>query len=119
MASFKLVSSIVLCIMVVAPIASEARIMPCPDIESAIHPCLSYLEYGAPVPKICCEGLIQIYNASSYYDFERKHACLCIHFALEYIIDDVGVKCRAKSLPEKCGVDLHYEIGTSIDNCYK
>ena len=114
MAILKWVCAIVLCVVVVAPLAAEAAIS-CGTVQGNLAPCLNYLRKGGAVPPACCNGVRALNNAARTTP-DRQAACECIKSAAKTI--GGVVEGNAGSLPGKCGVNIPYKISTST-NCKK
>ncbi|MBA0787166.1 hypothetical protein Gotri_028176, partial [Gossypium trilobum] len=112
MAALKLVCALVLCMLVVEPIATTA--ITCGDVTSKVAGCLSYLQNGGNVPKACCDGIRSL-NMMARTTPDRQTVCGCLQTAAK------AVKIKgnlAETLPAKCSVNIPYKISTST-NCKK
>ncbi|KAA3485483.1 non-specific lipid-transfer protein 1-like [Gossypium australe] len=110
MAALKLVCALVLCMLVVEPIATTA--ITCGDVTSKVAGCLSYLQNGGNVPKACCDGIRSLNNMAKTTP-DRQTVCGCLQTAAK------AVKIKgnlAETLPAKCSVKIPYKISTST-NC--
>lgn len=55
MATLKLVCGLMLCMLVVEPMVTNA--LTCRDVARQLAPCINYLKNGRALPKGCCVGL--------------------------------------------------------------
>ena len=110
MASLKVVSLLVVCLVVVAPLAESA--ITCGQVAGSVAPCLGYLRSGGVVPGPCCSGINSLNNACKTTP-DRQTACRCLQSAAKNIkgLND-GL---AAGLPGKCGVNIPYKISRSTD----
>lgn len=113
MGALKLVCALVLCMLVVEPMVSNA--ITCGDVAKQLTPCLNYLKNGGALPTGCCAGVKNLNNAAKTTP-DRQSACRCLQNAAKSI---TGLKQNlAESLPSKCGVNIPYKISQST-NCNK
>ncbi|CAI8600674.1 unnamed protein product [Vicia faba] len=85
----------------------------CSEVEAKLAPCVPYVTgiVGA-VPQPCCDGITALNNEAATKD-DRQAACRCIKKAAKTL---PGLNMDALvGLPSKCGVDLPYNLGPSID----
>lgn len=113
MAALKMVSVLVLCMLVAAPMATQA--ITCGQVASSLAPCINYLKGpgGQAPPAACCNGVKAINNAAKTTP-DRQTACNCLKSAARGVS---GLNpSTAESLPSKCGVSIPYKISLST-NC--
>ncbi|KAF2287977.1 hypothetical protein P3X46_008003 [Hevea brasiliensis] len=112
MAALKMVSFLVLCMLVAAPMTAQA--ITCGQVQSALVPCLSYLKTTGPTPPAtCCNGVRTINNAAKT-TADRRTACQCLKSAAGSV---KGLNpTTVAGLPGKCGVNIPYKISLST-NC--
>ncbi|XP_021291349.1 non-specific lipid-transfer protein 1-like [Herrania umbratica] len=111
MASLKLVCALVLCILVVEPMATSA--ISCGDVASKLSSCLRYLQGGRSLPSNCCAGIRSL-NAQARDKRSRQAVCRCLQNAAKTM---TGLKTNlVEGLPRRCGVKIPYKISTST-NC--
>ncbi|KAE8099025.1 hypothetical protein FH972_017041 [Carpinus fangiana] len=111
MGNLKLVCTVLLCMMVAAPIAQAS--LTCPQIKGNLTPCLIYLKNGG-VPSVpCCKG-VRAVNDASRTTPDRQSACNCLKDTARSV---AGLNPNlAAGLPSKCGVNIPYKISPST-NC--
>ncbi|XVF29704.1 hypothetical protein REPUB_Repub15cG0145200 [Reevesia pubescens] len=112
-AALKLVCAIVLCMLVVEPMATRA--ISCGDVAKQIRGCIQYLRNGGALPSSCCNG-VRAVNNQARTTSDRRTVCRCLQNAARSIS---GLRPNlALGLPGKCGVRIPYRISTST-NCNK
>ncbi|KAJ6765411.1 NON-SPECIFIC LIPID-TRANSFER PROTEIN 1-RELATED [Salix purpurea] len=115
MANAKLISTLLLCMVVKAPMLNniEASVQ-CHTVTVALATCLGYLTRGGrSVPSSCCKGVINVKNAARTTK-DRRETCVCLKRAAGQY--RVNYKFAA-ALPAVCKVHIPYRISRSI-NCY-
>ncbi|GMJ01842.1 lipid transfer protein 3 [Hibiscus trionum] len=111
MACLKLVSALLLCVLVVSPIATTA--LTCGDVSTKMASCVQYLQNGGTLPAQCCNGVRGL-NTMAKTTPDRQTACRCLQNSAKSI---PNIKpSLAEGLPGKCGVKIPYKISTST-NC--
>ena len=110
MAALKFVCALVLCMLVVEPMATTA--ITCGDVARQMGACVNYLQNGGNLPPNCCAGVRGL-NSQARTTSDRQTACTCLKVAAKNIR---GLKTDlAEGLPGKCGVNIPYKISTSTD----
>ncbi|KAK6255587.1 hypothetical protein SCA6_016892 [Theobroma cacao] len=111
MASRKLVCALVLCMLVVEPMATSA--ISCGNVAGMLSSCIKYLRNGGSLPSNCCAGLKSL-NTQARNKGIRQAVCRCLQNAAKTI---TGLKTNlVEGLPRRCGVKIPYKISTST-NC--
>ncbi|XP_022760951.1 non-specific lipid-transfer protein 1-like [Durio zibethinus] len=110
-AALKLVCALLLCMLVVEPMATTA--ISCGYVAKQISGCIKYLQNGGFLPPNCCMG-IRALNNGAKTTRDRRSVCRCLQNAARTI---PGIKRNlAVGLPKKCGVKIPYKISPST-NC--
>nr|AGN56421.1 non-specific lipid transfer protein 1 [Linum usitatissimum] len=110
-AALKLVSILLVCALVAAPITVSG--LTCGQVSSGMAACLTYLTGRAPVTPACCNGMRGLLNMAKT-TADRRLACTCLKTAAGNV---PGLNpAIAAGLPGKCGVKIPYKISTST-NC--
>ncbi|KAF9684852.1 hypothetical protein SADUNF_Sadunf04G0161600 [Salix dunnii] len=116
MSSAKLISTLLLCMVVTAPMLNIEASIPCHTVTVDLASCLGYLRNGVRVPSrnsSCCKGVQNVKNAARTSK-DRRETCVCLKRAAgQYGIVDYKF---AAALPRHCGVKIPYHISPSI-NC--
>lgn len=113
MSNIKLACIVVMCMAVVWANTQTATAITCGQVSGNLVGCVGYLQNGGPVPPRCCNGIRNI-MAAARTTFDRRTTCNCLKAAAGQVR---GINpANAQSLPSKCGVNIPYKIGTSI-NC--
>ncbi|KAF5747674.1 lipid transfer protein isoform 1.1 precursor [Tripterygium wilfordii] len=108
MAGIKIVSMLLVCMLVAAPMATDAA-MNCGIVINLLRPCVDYLRGTKPLPPACCNGVRSL-NSQASNTRDRQIACGCLKSAAG------GVNANlAGGLPGKCGVNIPYKISPSTD----
>ncbi|KAF5737286.1 lipid transfer protein isoform 1.1 precursor [Tripterygium wilfordii] len=108
MAGTKIVSLLLVCMVVVAPMVTDAAIT-CGTVVSLISPCVNYLRGTVPLSQACCSG-VKALNAQASTTQDRQTTCGCLKAAAG------GVNAnRAAGLPSQCGVNIPYKISPNTD----
>ncbi|XP_059435076.1 non-specific lipid-transfer protein 3-like [Corylus avellana] len=110
----KLTCLVLACMVASAPMAAEADIA-CNQVVSYLTPCVSYVASGGSVPAACCSGIKSLYDLAKT-TADRQSVCRCLKQAVNgipYTGYNIGL---AAGLPNKCGVNLPYNINPSA-NC--
>ncbi|GMI64277.1 lipid transfer protein 3 [Hibiscus trionum] len=111
MAGLKLVCALLLCLLVVSPIATTS--LTCGDVSTKMAACVRYLQNGGALPAPCCNGVRALNNMARTTP-DRQTACRCLQNSAKSI---PNIKPNlAETLPGKCGVNIPYKISTST-NC--
>ncbi|XVE84345.1 hypothetical protein DITRI_Ditri17bG0005200 [Diplodiscus trichospermus] len=110
MAALKLVCALVLCMLVVEPMATRA--ITCGDVARQLSGCITYLQNGGKVPSSCCNGIRNL-NNQARTRAQRQAVCRCLQSAARSAAFKTNL---AEGLPGKCGVRIPYTISRSI-NC--
>ncbi|KDP22770.1 hypothetical protein JCGZ_00357 [Jatropha curcas] len=112
MAGLKLISILVLCMFVAAPITEAIT---CGQVTSALAPCITYLRTrGAKTPPPnCCNGVRSI-NSAAKSTPDRQQACQCLKQAAGSVSGIIPG--NAEALPGACKVNIPYKISLST-NC--
>lgn len=106
----KVVSIVLMCMMVGAPVAQAIT---CGQVSSSVAPCIGYVRTGGVVPPGCCGGIKSL-NSAAKTTADRQTTCNCLKSAAGSI---PGIKPNlVAGLPAKCGVNIPYKISTST-NC--
>ncbi|WJX76849.1 hypothetical protein P8452_60224 [Trifolium repens] len=101
-----------ICLVLCIPLANGA--LSCGQIQLTIAPCIGYLRSGGPsVPAPCCNGVRSVYNQAKS-TLDRQNVCRCVKSTV-YSLPGINFSALA-GVPPKCGVNLPYKIGPSI-NC--
>ncbi|WJX82314.1 hypothetical protein P8452_65092 [Trifolium repens] len=101
-----------ICLVLCIPMANGA--LSCGQIQLTIAPCLGYIRSGGPsVPAPCCNGVRSVLNQSKS-TLDRQGVCSCLKSTV-WSIPGINLPALA-SIPPKCGVNLPYKIGPSL-NC--
>ncbi|KAF5750741.1 nonspecific lipid transfer protein [Tripterygium wilfordii] len=108
MGCIKIVSLLLVCMLVAAPVTTDAAIT-CGTVASLLQPCISYLQGRGPLPPACCNGVKSL-NAKATTTPDRQAACNCLKAASQGVNGGL-----AAGLPGKCGVNIPYKISPSID----
>ncbi|KDP21875.1 hypothetical protein JCGZ_00662 [Jatropha curcas] len=114
MAGLKLLSILVLCMFVAAPITEAIT---CGQVSGALAPCINYLRTAgakAPPPN-CCNGVRSI-NSAAKSTPDRQQACQCLKQAAASVSGIIPT--NAEALPGACSVNIPYKISLST-NCNK
>ncbi|KAG5248338.1 hypothetical protein OIU77_020479 [Salix suchowensis] len=113
MANAKLISTLLLCMVVTAPVLHIEASIQCHTVTVALATCLGYLTRGGrSVPSSCCKGVINVKNAARTTK-DRRETCGCLKRAARQY--RVNFKFAA-ALPAVCKVHIPYRISRSI-NC--
>ncbi|XWS35407.1 hypothetical protein CRYUN_Cryun21dG0123700 [Craigia yunnanensis] len=113
MAGLTLVCALVLCMLVIEPMATSSIL--CGDVAKQMTGCMKYLQNGGNLPSSCCDG-VRALNTQAKTSPDRQTVCRCLQSAAKSIS---GLKTKlAEGLPGKCGVNIPYKISTST-NCNK
>ncbi|PWA83489.1 plant lipid transfer protein/Par allergen [Artemisia annua] len=85
----------------------------CDQVVSNMAPCATYLTSNRDsVPSGCCRGINSLNNAARTTP-DRQAVCRCLEQTASQL-SDVDPE-KARSLPEKCGVNLPFEISPRTD----
>ncbi|XP_021291348.1 non-specific lipid-transfer protein 3-like [Herrania umbratica] len=104
---------LVVCMVVSATLQARAAVT-CGDVMRDLTPCVSYVQYGGPLPNTCCNGVKTLYGEAQT-SADRQNVCKCIKSAVNgfsYSNFNLG---QAAGLPGKCGLHLPYTISPSTD----
>ncbi|XP_055808366.1 non-specific lipid-transfer protein 2-like [Solanum dulcamara] len=105
----KIACLVVLCMVMVAPYASEA--FTCGQVQAGVVNCLPYLQNRGPVG-LCCNVVKGLVNSAKTTQ-DRRTACSCLKSAATTIKGiDMG---KAAALPGICGVKSPFKISLSTD----
>ena len=111
MANMKLLCMVVLCMVLAAPLTTEAG-LPCNQIASKLASCVNFLTKGGiPLP-VCCTGVRNIVSASKTTP-DRQDACKCLK-SIATGVKGINYN-NAASLPGKCKVNIPYKISPNTD----
>ncbi|WJX76850.1 hypothetical protein P8452_60225 [Trifolium repens] len=101
-----------ICLVLCIPLANSA--LTCGQIQLTIAPCLGYIRSGGPsVPAPCCNGVRSVLNQSKS-TLDRQGVCSCLKSTV-WSVPGINLPALA-GVPPKCGVNLPYKIGPSL-NC--
>ena len=121
MASFvvvRLVCFAIVCLALGATIPKAQAAVTCGQVMNNLAPCASYImSGGSTVPAQCCNG-IRTLNSMAQTTPDRQAVCSCIKSAVGSIGLSYGLNDRlnlAAGLPEKCGVNIPYQISPNTD----
>ncbi|CAH8388597.1 unnamed protein product, partial [Eruca vesicaria subsp. sativa] len=109
----KLSTLVIVCMLVSAPMASEAAIS-CGAVTSNLGQCINYLMKGGKIPPGCCSGVRRL-NSMARTTIDRQQACRCIQGAARSLGSKLNPG-RAASLPRACSVKIPYPISART-NC--
>ncbi|ESQ45353.1 hypothetical protein EUTSA_v10010829mg [Eutrema salsugineum] len=109
----KLSTLVIVCMLVSAPLASEAAIS-CGAVASNLGQCINYLTRGGFIPRGCCSG-VQRLNSMARTTRDRQQACRCIQGAARALGSRLNPG-RAARLPGACRVRISYPISART-NC--
>lgn len=112
---FKLSTLVIVCMLVTAPMASEAAIS-CGAVTSNLGQCINYLIRGGSIPRGCCYGVQRLNNMARTTP-ARQQACRCIQGAARALGSRLNPG-RAARLPGACRVRISYPISART-NCNK
>ncbi|KAJ6708441.1 hypothetical protein OIU85_028682 [Salix viminalis] len=112
MANAKLISTLLLCMVVTAPMMNIEASIQCHTVTVALATCLGYFTKGGRVPSSCCKGAQNVKNAARTTK-DRRETCACLKRAAGQY--RVNFKFAA-ALPAVCKVHIPYRISPSI-NC--
>ncbi|KAL3326489.1 hypothetical protein AABB24_037248 [Solanum stoloniferum] len=105
----KIACFVVLCMVMVAPYASEA--FSCGQVQAGVVKCLPYLQNRGPVGQ-CCDVVKGLMNSAKTTQ-DRRTACSCLKSAAS-IIKGIDMS-KAAGLPALCGVKSPFKISLSTD----
>ncbi|VVA14414.1 PREDICTED: non-specific [Prunus dulcis] len=112
MASLKVVCALFMCMVVAAPLITEAALT-CPQIQAGLAPCLGYLQRGGVPAGGCCPGIKRLVGSATT-TADRQNACKCLKTVAGAV---KGINTGyAAALPSLCGVKIPYRISAST-NC--
>ncbi|VVB05368.1 unnamed protein product [Arabis nemorensis] len=111
----KLSTMVIVCMLVVAPMASEAAIS-CSAVTNNLSQCIGYLFRGGFIPRACCFG-VQRLNNMARTTRDRQQACRCIQESARALGSRLNPG-RAAGLPRACHVRISYPISART-NCNK
>ncbi|XP_049374827.1 non-specific lipid-transfer protein 2-like [Solanum verrucosum] len=94
----KIACFVVLCMVMVAPYASEA--FSCGQVQAGVVKCLPYLQNRGPVGQ-CCDVVKGLLNSAKTTQ-DRRTTCSCLKSAAS-IIKGIDMS-KAAGLPALCGV---------------
>ncbi|KAF3447968.1 hypothetical protein FNV43_RR08675 [Rhamnella rubrinervis] len=114
MANMKLLCIAVLCMVLAAPLTTEAGLL-CSQIKSQLAPCIIFLVNGGNPTTQCCAGVRNVVSASKTTP-DRQSACNCLKSTAAGV-KGININ-NAASLPGKCKVNIPYKISPST-NCAK
>jgi len=109
----KLSTLVIVCMLVTAPMASEAAIS-CGAVTGSLGQCYNYLTRGGFIPRGCCSG-VQRLNSLARTTRDRQQACRCIQGAARALGSRLNAG-RAARLPGACRVRISYPISART-NC--
>ncbi|KAB5561800.1 hypothetical protein DKX38_006757 [Salix brachista] len=113
MANAKLISTLLLCMVVTAPMLNIEASIQCHTVTVALATCLGYLKSGGrSVPPSCCKGVHNVKNAARTTK-DRRDTCVCLKRAAGQYKVNFNF---AAALPAVCKVQIPYRISRSI-NC--
>ncbi|KFK34405.1 non-specific lipid transfer protein [Arabis alpina] len=111
----KLSTLVIVCMLVAAPMASEAAIS-CAAVTSNLRQCIGYLFGGGVIPPACCYGVKRLNNMARTTR-DRQQTCRCIQQTARALASKINPG-RAARLPGACGVKISYPISATT-NCNK
>ncbi|GAU26560.1 hypothetical protein TSUD_266740 [Trifolium subterraneum] len=112
MANFKLACVVLMCIVLLY--AQNGYAVTCGEVVNNIIPCITYLQIGNSVTANCCNGVKAIFHAAVRSITDLRTTCYCLKSAAQNLKGSIKQN-NAASLPSKCGVNVPYKIGPSID----
>ncbi|KFK34404.1 hypothetical protein AALP_AA5G140700 [Arabis alpina] len=109
----KLSTFVIVCMLVAAPMTSEAAIS-CGAVTSSLSQCIGYLFRGGFIPRACCLGVRRL-NGMARTTRDRQQACRCIQGTARALGSRLNPG-RAARLPGACRVRIAYPISART-NC--
>ncbi|WP_102016046.1 non-specific lipid-transfer protein [Klebsiella pneumoniae] len=111
MASSTITCLVVLCLVLLAPLANAAQ--SCGQVQLTVAPCIGYLRRPGPsVPVPCCNGVRTVFNQAKTVS-DRQADCRCLK-STSLSLPGLNLPALA-ALPSKCGVNIPYKVSPTID----